>query len=149
MATRRVHGRVQAAFSGARISGSLHMTVQTVVLIETLVALGAGSAGPLVQHLLHPGPCSPRAVVVGPDGSPSEPRGVPVFAWKGETLRGVLGPHSEQMLRWPDGGGPEHDPRRRRRTPTLLVHKGVEFEKCRSLVPDPPVCREVEEVSGS
>jgi adenosylhomocysteinase len=118
---------------GARISGSLHMTVQTAVLIETLVALGAEVRWASC-NIFSTQDHAAAAVVVGPDGSPSEPRGVPVFAWKGESLEEYW--HcTEQMLRWPDGGGPNMilddggDA-------TLLVHKGVEFEKA-GAVPDP------------
>ena len=84
MATRREFADAQP-LRGARIAGSLHMTVQTAVLIETLVALGA--AGPLgvLQHLLHAGRGG-RGRGVGPHGTPEEPEGTPVFAWKGETL---------------------------------------------------------------
>ncbi len=118
---------------GARISGSLHMTVQTAVLIESLVALGAEVRWASC-NIFSTQDHAAAAVVVGPDGSPAEPRGVPVFAWKGETLEEYW--HcTEQMLRWPDGAGPNMilddggDA-------TLLVHKGVEFEKA-GAVPDP------------
>jgi len=118
---------------GARISGSLHMTVQTAVLIESLVALGAEVRWASC-NIFSTQDQAAAAVVVGPNGSPAEPRGVPVFAWKGETLEEYW--HcTEQMLRWPDGGGPNMilddggDA-------TLLVHKGVEFEKA-GTVPDP------------
>jgi adenosylhomocysteinase len=118
---------------GARISGSLHMTVQTAVLIESLVALGAEVRWASC-NIFSTQDHAAAAAVVGPNGSPTEPRGVPVFAWKGETLEEYW--HcTEQMLRWPDGGGPNMilddggDA-------TLLVHKGVEFEKA-GAVPDP------------
>jgi adenosylhomocysteinase len=118
---------------GARISGSLHMTVQTAVLIESLAALGAEVRWASC-NIFSTQDHAAAAVVVGPDGSPAEPRGVPVFAWKGETLEEYW--HcTEQMLCWPDGGGPNMilddggDA-------TLLVHKGVEFEEAGS-VPDP------------
>ena len=118
---------------GARISGSLHMTVQTAVLIESLVALGAEVRWASC-NIFSTQDHAAAAAVVGPNGSPTEPRGVPVFAWKGETLEEYW--HcTEQMLRWPDGGGPNMilddggDA-------TLLVHKGVEFEKV-GAVPDP------------
>jgi len=118
---------------GARISGSLHMTVQTAVLIETLVALGAKVRWASC-NIFSTQDHAAAAVVVGSDGMPEEPRGVPVFAWKGETLEEYW-QCTEQMLRWPDGGGPNMilddggDA-------TLLVHKGVEFEKA-GAVPDP------------
>ena len=118
---------------GARITGSLHMTVQTAVLIETLVALGAEVRWASC-NIFSTQDHAAAAVAVGPEGRPDEPRGVPVFAWKGETLEEYWW-CTEQALRWPDGGGPNMilddggDA-------TLLVHKGVEFEKA-GAVPDP------------
>jgi adenosylhomocysteinase len=119
--------------SGARITGSLHMTVQTAVLIETLVALGAR-----VQwascNIFSTQDHAAAAIVVGPQGSVDDPRGVPVFAWKGESLEEYWW-CTEQALRWPDDGGPTMilddggDA-------TLLVHLGVEAEKSGS-APDP------------
>lgn len=111
---------------GARITGSLHMTVQTAVLIETLVALGADVRWASC-NIFSTQDEAAAAVVVGPNGTASEPAGVPVFAWKGETLPEYWW-CNEQVLRWPDGAGPNMilddggDA-------TLLVHKGVEFEK--------------------
>ncbi|MGD0876005.1 MAG: adenosylhomocysteinase [Acidimicrobiales bacterium] len=132
MAIRREQAEAQP-LRGARISGSLHMTVQTAVLIESLVALGAEVRWASC-NIFSTQDHAAAAVVVGPNGSPAEPRGVPVFAWKGETLEEYW--HcTEQMLRWPDGSGPNMilddggDA-------TLLVHKGVEFEKA-GAVPDP------------
>jgi len=125
MAIRREQAAAQP-LKGARISGSLHMTVQTAVLIESLVALGAEVRWASC-NIFSTQDHAAAAVVVGPNGSPTDPRGVPVFAWKGETLEEYW--HcTEQMVRWPDGGGPNMilddggDA-------TLLVHKGVEFEK--------------------
>jgi adenosylhomocysteinase len=132
MATRREHAGSQP-LRGARISGSLHMTVQTAVLIETLVALGAEVRWASC-NIFSTQDHAAAAVVVGPDGSPAEPRGAPVFAWKGETLEEYW-QCTEAMLRWPGGAGPNMilddggDA-------TLLVHKGVEFEKA-GTVPDP------------
>ncbi len=132
MATRREHAEGQP-LRGARISGSLHMTVQTAVLIETLVALGAEVRWASC-NIFSTQDHAAAAVVVGPDGTPADPRGVPVFAWKGESLEQYWD-CTEKMLRWPDGGGPNMilddggDA-------TLLVHKGVEFEKARR-VPAP------------
>jgi adenosylhomocysteinase len=112
--------------TGARVTGSLHMTIQTAVLIETLVELGAEirwASCNIYSTQDH----AAAAVVVGPDGTPDDPRGVPVYAWKGETLAEYWW-CTEQVLRWPDGGGPNMilddggDA-------TLLVHKGVEFER--------------------
>jgi adenosylhomocysteinase len=118
---------------GARITGSLHMTVQTAVLIETLVALGAEVRWASC-NIFSTQDHAAAAIAVGPDGTPEDPRGVPVFAWKGETLEEYWW-CTEQVLRWPDGGGPNMilddggDA-------TLLVHKGAEFERA-GRVPDP------------
>ena len=132
MAIRREQAEAQP-LKGARISGSLHMTVQTAVLIESLVALGAEVRWASC-NIFSTQDHAAAAVVVGRDGSSTEPRGVPVFAWKGESLEEYW--HcTEQMLRWPGGAGPNMilddggDA-------TLLVHKGVEFEKA-GVVPDP------------
>ena len=112
-----IRARVRRAqpLKGARITGSLHMTIQTAVLIETLTALGARGALVQLQHLLHPGPRR-RGGRGRPDGTPEEPRGVPVFAWKGETLEEYWW-CTVQALRWParTDRRAEHDPRRRRR----------------------------------
>ena len=118
---------------GARISGSLHMTIQTAVLIETLTALGAEVRW-CSCNIFSTQDHAAAAVVVGPHGTPEEPQGVPVFAWKGETLEEYWW-CTEQMLDWPDGQGPNMilddggDA-------TLLVHKGKEFEAA-GAVPDP------------
>ena len=118
---------------GARISGSLHMTIQTAVLIETLVELGADVrwvSCNIFSTQVH----AAAAVVVGPNGSVDNPQGVPVFAWKGETLEEYWW-CTEQLLRWPGHAGPTMilddggDA-------TLLVHKGLEFEKS-GVVPSP------------
>ena len=110
---------------GARITGSLHMTVQTAVLIETLVALGADVRWASC-NIFSTQDHAAAAVVVGPDGTADDPRGIPVYAWKGETLDEYWW-CTEQGLMWPDGAGPNMilddggDA-------TLLVHKGTEFE---------------------
>src|ERR671913_1893999 len=110
---------------GARIAGSLHMTIQTAVLIETLVALGADVRW-VSCNIFSTQDHAAAAVVVGPDGTPDAPNGVPVYAWKGETLDEYWW-CTEQVLLWPDGQGPNMilddggDA-------TLLVHKGAEFE---------------------
>src|SRR5438270_12205540 len=110
--------------AGARITGSLHMTVQTAVLIETLVALGAEVRW-CSCNIFSTQDHAAAAVVVGPDGTVDEPKGVPVFAWKGESLEEYWW-CTEQVLQWPGGSGPNMilddggDAR-------LLVHKGVEF----------------------
>jgi adenosylhomocysteinase len=132
MATRREYAERQP-LAGARITGSLHMTIQTAVLIETLVALGAEVRWASC-NIFSTQDHAAAAAVIGPDGTPDEPRGVPVFAWKGESLEEYWW-CTEQALRWPDGAGPNMilddggDA-------TLLVHKGVEFEGA-GAVPDP------------
>ena len=98
---------------GARIMGSLHMTIQTAVLIETLTALGAEVRW-VSCNIFSTQDHAAAAVAVGPDGTPEDPRGVPVFAWKGETLEEYWW-CTEQALDWPGDRRPEHDPRRRRR----------------------------------
>ncbi|MEY4170450.1 MAG: adenosylhomocysteinase [Actinomycetota bacterium] len=124
MAMRAEFGARQP-LKGARITGSLHMTVQTAVLIETLVALGADVRWASC-NIFSTQDHAAAAVVVGPDGTPDDPRGVPVYAWKGETLDEYWW-CTEKVLMWPDGAGPNMilddggDA-------TLLVHKGTEFE---------------------
>jgi adenosylhomocysteinase len=119
--------------AGARITGSLHMTIQTAVLIETLVALGAEVRWASC-NIFSTQDHAAAAVVVGRDGTPEDPRGVPVYAWKGETLEEYWW-CTEQALTWGgnatpnmilDDGGDA----------TLLVHEGVEFERA-GAVPDP------------
>src|SRR6202011_1852216 len=87
---------------GARITGSLHMTVQTAVLIETLVAIGAQVRWASC-NIFSTQDHAAAAVAVGPDGTPDDPRGIPVFAWKGETLEEYWR-CTERALRWPGGG---------------------------------------------
>jgi adenosylhomocysteinase len=119
--------------AGARITGSLHMTVQTAVLIETLVELGAEVRW-CSCNIFSTQDHAAAAIAVGPEGTPENPSGVPVFAWKGETLEEYWW-CTEQALTWPNGltpnmilddGGDA----------TLLIHKGVEFEKA-GAAPDP------------
>src|SRR5207248_5804846 len=118
---------------GARITGSLHMTIQTAVLIETLVALGAEVRW-CSCNIFSTQDHAAAAAVVGPEGTPEDPQGVPVFAWKGETLEEYWW-CTEQALSWPDGAGPNMilddggDA-------TLLVHKGLEYERV-GAVPEP------------
>jgi len=118
--------------AGVKIMGSLHMTVQTAVLIETLTILGADVRWASCNIFSTQDPAA-AAAVVGPDGSASDPKGVPVFAWKGETLPDYWW-CTDTALEWPDGSGPDAivddggDA-------TLLLHKGVEFEKAEK-VPD-------------
>src|SRR5213595_2206319 len=89
---------------GARITGSLHMTIQTAVLIETLVALGAEVRW-CSCNIFSTQDHAAAAVVVGLEGTPEEPQGVPVYAWKGETLEEYWW-CAEQALMWPGGEGP-------------------------------------------
>jgi adenosylhomocysteinase len=132
MAMRAEFGKTKP-LRGARIAGSLHMTIQTAVLIETLVALGADVRW-VSCNIFSTQDHAAAAIVVGPDGTPVEPRGVPVFAWKGETLEEYWW-CTEQLLRWPGADGPTMilddggDA-------TLFVHKGLEFERA-GFVPAP------------
>ncbi|MBO8189409.1 adenosylhomocysteinase [Streptomyces spirodelae] len=127
MAIRKEYAADQP-LAGARITGSLHMTVQTAVLIETLVALGAEVRWASC-NIFSTQDHAAAAVAVGPNGTPDNPQGIPVFAWKGETLEEYWW-CTEQALTWPNAttGGPNMilddggDA-------TLLVHKGVEYEK--------------------
>jgi adenosylhomocysteinase len=125
MATRAEFADAQP-LRGARITGSLHMTVQTAVLIETLTALGARVRWASC-NIFSTQDHAAAAVVVGPDGTPDEPKGVPVFAWKGESLEEYWW-CTEQALTWPDGATPNMllddggDA-------TLFVHKGAEYEQ--------------------
>jgi len=124
--------------AGARITGSLHMTIQTAVLIETLVELGADVRWASC-NIFSTQDHAAAAIAVGPNGTPEDPQGVPVFAWKGETLEEYWW-CTDKALTWPtvgddgsvgpnmllDDGGDA----------TLLIHKGVEYEKA-GVVPDP------------
>src|SRR6201993_3431783 len=98
MATREEFGP-QKPLNGARITGSLHMTVQTAVLIETLTALGADVRW-CSCNIFSTQDHAAAAVAVGPDGTPEDPRGIPVYAWKGESLEEYWW-CTEQVLRWP------------------------------------------------
>ncbi len=125
----RARYKAKQPLAGAKIMGSLHMTVQTAVLIETLVDLGADVRW-VSCNIFSTQDHAAAAVVVGrPEtgGTVENPRGTPVYAWKGETLEEYWWCTSEALL-WPDGSGPNlivddgGDA-------TLLIHKGVEFEK--------------------
>ncbi len=127
--------------AGAKIAGSLHMTIQTAVLIETLTALGAEVRWASC-NIFSTQDHAAAAVVVGPTGTPEEPQGVPVFAWKGESLEEYWD-CTQQILLWPDGefanmilddGGDA----------TLLVHLGVEAEKS-GVAPDPAAASSAEQ----
>jgi adenosylhomocysteinase len=117
---------------GARIIGSLHMTIQTAVLIETLTALGAEVRW-CSCNIFSTQDHAAAAVAVGPNGTPEDPQGVPVYAWKGETLEEYWW-CTEQVVNWPgepanmilDDGGDA----------TMLIHKGKEYEQA-GAVPDP------------
>src|SRR3954454_19685973 len=126
MAVREKHGKSKP-LTGARVMGSLHMTVQTAVLIETLAHLGADVRW-VSCNIFSTQDHAAAAVVVGrPEtgGTPEDPRGIPVYAWKGETLEEYWWCTS-QALEWPDGSGPTllvddgGDA-------TMLLHKGLEY----------------------
>jgi adenosylhomocysteinase len=136
MATRREYGDAKP-LAGARIMGSLHMTIQTAVLIETLVALGADVRW-VSCNIFSTQDHAAAAVVVGPDGTPEHPGGVPVWAWKGESLEEYWWCTEQALNSWANAGeadGPNMilddggDA-------TMLVHKGREFELA-GTVPDP------------
>ncbi|GAA2567569.1 adenosylhomocysteinase [Pseudonocardia hydrocarbonoxydans] len=115
---------------GARIVGSLHMTVQTAVLIETLVSLGAEVRW-VSCNIFSTQDHAAAATVVGPHGTPEEPKGVPVFAWKGETLEDYWW-CTEQLFLFRDADGNVVGPNMildDGGDATLLIHKGVEYEK--------------------
>ncbi len=127
--------------AGARIAGSLHMTIQTAVLIETLVALGAEVRWASC-NIFSTQDHAAAAVAVGPQGTVDAPAGVPVFAWKGESLEEYWW-CTQQILRWPagqfanmilDDGGDA----------TMLVHLGVEAEKT-GVAPDPATAKSHEQ----
>ena len=123
MAVRAEYGPEQP-LAGLKVAGSLHMTVQTAVLIETLMDLGADIRWASC-NIFSTQDHAAAAVVVGREGTPENPSGAPVFAWKGETLEEYWW-CTDQMITWPDGSGPDllvddgGDA-------TLLIHKGVEF----------------------
>jgi adenosylhomocysteinase len=128
MALRRQHG-ASKPLAGARVTGSLHMTVQTAVLIETLAELGAEVRWASCNIFSTQDEAAAAVVVGRPEtgGTPEDPRGIPVFAWKGETLEEYWW-CTDQALRWPGHDGPTlivddgGDA-------TVLVHKGVEYEQ--------------------
>src|SRR3954466_10479582 len=128
MSLRKQYG-ASKPLAGTRVMGSLHMTIQTAVLIETLDALGADVRW-VSCNIFSTQDHAAAAVVVGrpeTNGTPDNPRGIPVFAWKGESLEEYWW-CTVEALRWPDGKGPTlivddgGDA-------TLVVHKGAEFEK--------------------
>ncbi|MEM1031671.1 MAG: adenosylhomocysteinase [Myxococcota bacterium] len=125
MALRERHAKEQP-LKGAKVMGSLHMTVQTAVLIETLMDLGADVRW-CSCNIFSTQDSAAAAVAVGRGGTPESPKGAAVFAWKGETLEEYWW-CTDQALTWPDGSGPDiivddgGDA-------TLLIHKGLEYEK--------------------
>jgi adenosylhomocysteinase len=125
MALRAEHA-AKKPLKGAKVAGSLHMTVQTAVLIETLVALGADVRWASC-NIFSTQDSAAAAVVVGSGGTPQKPRGVPVYAWKGETLEEYWW-CTDEMLTWPDGSGPDlivddgGDA-------TMLIVKGAQFNR--------------------
>jgi adenosylhomocysteinase len=129
MSVRKKHA-ADKPLAGTKVMGSLHMTVQTAVLIETLVELGADVRW-VSCNIFSTQDHAAAAAVVGPKGTPESPQGAPVFAWKGETLDEYWWCTSEALL-WPDGTGPDlivddgGDA-------TLLVHKGKQFEDAGSV----------------
>jgi adenosylhomocysteinase len=131
MALRAQHA-AQKPLQGARVAGSLHMTVQTAVLIETLVALGADVRWASC-NIFSTQDSAAAAVVVGPTGTPQKPRGVPVYAWKGESLEEYWW-CTDEMLTWPDGAGPDlivddgGDA-------TMLIVKGAQFHRAGAVPP--------------
>ncbi len=139
MAMRERYGD-SAPLAGARIAGSLHMTVQTAVLIETLTALGAEVRWASC-NIFSTQDHAAAAAVVGPDGTPDNPQGVPVFAWKGMSLAEYW-ECAERILTWPDASGPPSSTVETASGPnmllddggdaTMLVHLGVEYEKAGS-----------------
>ena len=131
MTLRERHG-ADKPLKGAKVMGSLHMTVQTAVLIETLVDLGADVRW-CSCNIFSTQDHAAAAIAVGREGTPDKPKGTPVFAWKGESLEEYWWCTNE-ALTWPDGSGPDiivddgGDA-------TLLIHKGLEFEKA-GAIPD-------------
>ena len=131
MALRQRYGKSKP-LAGVKIMGSLHMTIQTAVLIETLTDLGADVRW-VSCNIFSTQDHAAAAVVVGPHGTPEDPQGTPVFAWKGETLEEYWWCTKEALV-WPDGSGPDQivddggDA-------TLWIHKAREFEQAEK-VPD-------------
>ena len=130
----RAENEGKQPLKGARITGSLHMTIQTAVLIETLVELGADVRWASC-NIFSTQDHAAAAVAVGPKGTPDQPAGIPVYAWKGETLEEYWW-CTFQALNWPNGEGPNlilddgGDA-------TLLVHKGLAFEQAGGDIPGP------------
>ena len=129
MAMRERYGKDQP-LAGARIAGSLHMTIQTAVLIETLAALGADIRW-ATCNIFSTQDHAAAAVVVGPNGTPEDPQGIPVFAWKGETLAEYWD-EAEKVFDFPGENGEPGGPNMLLDDGgdiTMLLHLGVEYEK--------------------
>src|SRR6187431_2385731 len=132
MSVRKEYAAAQP-LKGQRITGSLHMTIQTAVLAETLKALGADVRWASC-NIFSTQDHAAAALAVGPEGTPADPKGIPVFAWKGETLEEYWN-LTERALDFGNGLGPTQivddggDA-------TLLIHKGLEYEKA-GQVPGP------------
>lgn len=143
IATRKKYGP-KKPLAGARITGSLHMTIQTAVLIETLVELGADVRWASCNIFSTQDHAAATIAVGHPDngGTPENPKGTPVFAWKGETLEEYWW-CTKQALTWPDGQGPDlivddgGDA-------TLLVHRGFAAEKDASILDEPTDNKELQ-----
>jgi adenosylhomocysteinase len=144
MAMRERYG-TDKPLAGARIAGSLHMTIQTAVLIETLVALGAEVRWASC-NIFSTQDHAAAAVVVGPEGTPEDPQGVPVFAWKGETLEEYWW-CTQQILSWPAKDGRDQQPNMildDGGDATMLLHLGVQAEKS-GTSPDPATATSTEQ----
>ncbi|MCF4120148.1 adenosylhomocysteinase [Antribacter sp. KLBMP9083] len=136
MALRAEYGPTQP-LAGARVAGSLHMTVQTAVLIETLVALGAQVRWASC-NIFSTQDEAAAAVAVGPEGTAENPQGVPVFAWKGESLEEYWD-CTEQILFWPEGPEGAQGPNMildDGGDATMLVHLGLQYERAGVVPPD-------------
>jgi adenosylhomocysteinase len=144
MAMRERYG-TDKPLAGARIAGSLHMTIQTAVLIETLVELGAEVRWASC-NIFSTQDHAAAAVVVGPQGTPEDPQGVPVFAWKGESLEEYWW-CTQQILSWGSEGGAQRLPNMildDGGDATMLVHLGVQAEKT-GAAPDPATAASTEQ----
>ncbi|MBB3035638.1 adenosylhomocysteinase [Hoyosella altamirensis] len=135
MTLRREYAEVQP-LKGARITGSLHMTVQTAVLIETLTALGA-SVRWASCNIFSTQDHAAAAIVVGRYGTPEDPQGVPVYAWKGETLEEYWW-CTEKALTWPEEAGPANMILDDGGDATMLVLRGAQFEAAGTVPPIDP-----------
>ncbi len=147
VATREKYAGEQP-LAGLRITGSLHMTIQTAVLIETLVALGADVRWASCNIFSTQDHAAAAAVVGRPEtgGTPDNPKGVPVFAWKGETLEEYWW-CTQQALTWPDGSGP-HQIVDDGGDATLFVHRGYQAEDDPKILDEPTNNRELQVVNG-